>query len=771
MVVGLLIILLAPAATGNTTDMATDLLGNEGELATVGVKLKTLVQQYAKPESIESQRPFAGRMTDGELLFLLGDYARASLVLYDLVEQRTNQREDLYPRALYYLAESLFQMGHDLAARAYFDELARAARGTHLNDAVRRLIQIADRNHHWEGIDEAIAAVARGGTLPPEIAYIRGKSLLRQGRYGDVAAALAGVAVDHPLSPKSRYLVAVAQVQLGHADRAVELFAELTRIPDTTPDAREVRELAAMDRGRILLDLGRLAEAIDSYQDVERSSSRFEEALYEVTWTYVRAAAQAEQPERRDAEYRKALKALEILLLSERETPVLPEARLLLGNIHLRLGQFDKATEVFREVVDRYGPVWQELRGLAERPEEGERLVRATAGDAGAAKEQLPPVAVSWAQGNRSLGRAKVLAGEIDQGETWIRETLAVADKILTVLDSDERVSMFPALHDAQVRMLELDNDLVAANQRLLGIERKLLRDTLDAPLREQLNKVLEERQGLEAAYQKLPKKRREYEGRLETMRQRMLAAQQQAYRLRYEIDSMQAQLRALSLWLQGHRPDLGAGVEEQVRERMQQQESVVAELATMQQDVERSITRDRDLLSVTSQEDAQEDQVRARYQATLEREREILTAAAKRAPASAAQNLAEIDRQRDRMAGFHAELEDLRARLEAQVGKRADDLRAQVLREQGLVQHHATDFTDVGRDARALVDQIALASLGQVQQQFHNIVLRADVGVVDVAWALKEQETQRINRRVDEQQRELHILDSEFSEVLEEQP
>lgn len=747
------------------------LFTNAGEIAKVGVKLKTLVAQYEKPGTLAVQRTFAERMTDGELLFLLADYPRASLVLYDLVEQRANASEALYLRAEYYLAESLFQMGHDLAARAYFDELAHAGRGAHLTDSVRRLIQIADRNGHWEGIDAAIAAVAKGGPLPPEIAYIHGKSLLRQRRFADVSPAVGSVQIGHPLWPKAHYLLAVAELELGNADRAVELFAELVHIADTYPDAAELRELAAMNRGRILLEQGRLAESIDSYQDVERTSARFEEALYEVTWTYVRAAAQAEQPERRDAEYRKARKALEILLLSERETTVLPEARLLLGNIHLRLGEYAEASEVFREVVERYGPISQDLQLVATRPENAEKLLRAGVRASDGASEPLPPVAMTWMQGNRLLTRAQSLASEVEQGDIWIRETSGIADKILAVLDSDQRVSMFPALHDAQVRMLELASDLVTASGRVLEIERTLLGDTLDQAQREQLQSVLKERADIEPAFQKLPKKRREYEGRLETMRKRMLATEQQAYRLRYEIDSMQAQLRALSLWLQGNRTAVAPGVEREVRELIPQQEAVIAELAKEQQEIERGISRDRELLSVTSKEDAQEDEIRARYQATLDREREILAVAAKVAPATYTASLTEVERQRSLVAGYHAELEEFRARVELQVTKQAEDLRAQVLREQGLVQRYVADLGDIGREARTLVDEVALSSLGDVREKFHNIVLRADVGVVDVAWALKEKETQRINRRVDEQQREVRVLDEEFSEVLEERP
>ena len=45
--------------------------------------------------------------------------------------------------------------------------------------------------------------------------------------------------------------------------------------------------------------------------------------------------------------------------------------------------------------------------------------------------------------------------------------------------------------------------------------------------------------------------------------------------------------------------------------------------------------------------------------------------------------------------------------------------------------------------------------------------MVRADVGIIDVAWALKQQRTEAISRMVREQKRELKLLDDEFKEVL----
>ncbi|MBI3179593.1 MAG: tetratricopeptide repeat protein, partial [Deltaproteobacteria bacterium] len=320
------------------------------DITAVGIKLKHVIEDYQAKDPMGLRR-FSERLADGEILFLLGDYGRASLVLYDLVEDRRHSGEPSYARAIYYLAESLHQSGQDASARSYFEELVRRGDPEFLVQSVRRLIQIADRRQQWEGLQAQVEVLAKLGGLPSDIAYIHAKSLLRQGNYQAAIEAVHSLPPDDPLYAKARYVAAVARMQLGELEQAAQLFAEITHVADHAIEAADIREQAAMNQGRLLLEAGRYAESADAYQFVPRTSSHFEEALYEVTWNYVRAADTTEDGAERAREYTKARNALEIMLLAGTETPLAPEARLLLGNILMRLAEYDLATETFDGVV------------------------------------------------------------------------------------------------------------------------------------------------------------------------------------------------------------------------------------------------------------------------------------------------------------------------------------------------------------------------------------------------------------------------------------
>lgn len=755
-------------AAGSAQAQSRQLQAVSDEIASLGVRLQTLITDYDGKDVVERVGKFSERLTDAEILYLLGDYPRASILLFDLTRDVYGQ-EPLYNKALYYLGESQFQMGNDIAARDSFDKLVARRDREHLSDAIKRLIEIADRTRDWSGIDQKVALLHERGRLPPSIAYINGKSLLRQGKLGDVETVVRDVPRSHPVWPKSYYLLGVAELRLGQLDRALGIFEELSKVPNTYDDARLLRDLSKMNAARIRIEQGRLADAVDAYQDIPRSSPYFEESLYEITWTYVRAAHRATSKQEREKAYNEALKALEILLLSETGTTLAPEARILLGNILLRLRKYDEATEAFNEVVQRYEPVREELAKLAANVTDPAAYYEDIVERSRAGGGLLPPLAVKWAAEQRELKQALGVVKDIDQGETWIAESQAVIDKLLTILQSDQRASFFPALHDAHARLLEIDNNLVSMSHRLLELERGIVKGELDPARRAALEKVLEERARLEPAYRQLPKKREDYEGRLESMKGRMQDLQRSAFRLKWEVEEMRRSVVALDQWLADNAASLPKKDEEQIRSRVDQARREVAELETLQGVLEGEIAKEKSLLTLSTEEQAREEELRARYAATLEQEKNILDVGAAAVVGEERKLLEEIAQQREVLSRYHVDLEAFKGRLAKVVNEKSYDIKAKLLQEQASLEQHAQAIQSARADAKRVVGEIAIDSLRGVEEDFRNIVLRGDVGIIDVAWSLKEAKTHQISRRVNEQRRELAILDNEYQGIMEE--
>jgi hypothetical protein len=100
-------------------------------------------------------------------------------------------------------------------------------------------------------------------------------------------------------------------------------------------------------------------------------------------------------------------------------------------------------------------------------------------------------------------------------------------------------------------------------------------------------------------------------------------------------------------------------------------------------------------------------------------------------------------------------------------VAQKAQKLREQVLLEQHLIEGYRTETAAVTGETRNLVGRIAFDSFKRVRQSFYDLVLKADVGVVDVSFQRKQDKTSSIQKLAGQKDRELKQLDDEFKEVL----
>ena len=65
------------------------------------------------------------------------------------------------------------------------------------------------------------------------------------------------------------------------------------------------------------------------------------------------------------------------------------------------------------------------------------------------------------------------------------------------------------------------------------------------------------------------------------------------------------------------------------------------------------------------------------------------------------------------------------------------------------------------------MVGSLTYASFRDVAQKFYEIVVRSEVGIIDVAWALKDSKSKEVSSLVRQRKRDLKMLDDEFKEVL----
>jgi hypothetical protein len=66
-------------------------------------------------------------------------------------------------------------------------------------------------------------------------------------------------------------------------------------------------------------------------------------------------------------------------------------------------------------------------------------------------------------------------------------------------------------------------------------------------------------------------------------------------------------------------------------------------------------------------------------------------------------------------------------------------------------------------------VGGVTSANFAAVRNRFYDLVLRADVGNIDVSWADREEHRQRVELMTRQRATEIKALDDEFQEIMDE--
>jgi hypothetical protein len=101
-------------------------------------------------------------------------------------------------------------------------------------------------------------------------------------------------------------------------------------------------------------------------------------------------------------------------------------------------------------------------------------------------------------------------------------------------------------------------------------------------------------------------------------------------------------------------------------------------------------------------------------------------------------------------------------------VQKRTGEARATVTRETQAMVGYQIQLDKLDGEARLVVGEVAMRNFGLVRDRLRNIVLRADVGITEEAWEVREEQMTRVRNLQVERSREDRLLKEELNEVLD---
>lgn len=710
------------------------------------------------------------RTIDAEVNFGVGNYDDAAIVLYDVVEKYPNH--PVYDEALYYLAESLFMKGDYVASRNFFSKLVkeRGSRSKFYQQGLERLVELTLKLNDAENIDEwlalldAVPAAERRSSVP----YVRGKYLFYHEKIDEAIAQFQQVSKKSHYYFQARYFIGACYVAKKDLAKAVVEYQKLVREPTRTKDEKRIVELSNMALGRIHYERNQPSKAIDRYLEISRHSDLFPETMFEASWVYVK-----------NKEFDKALRALELLALSDPMSTRLPEVKILEGNLRIRKAQrlsennskqlsddeYAKAIVTFEKLRQIFAKPHSELvRVLDEKRPAIDYLAQVTGRHAETfdIKATLPEVAAAWLREEPEVKR--IVAVETDLGQ--IEGDIEIANKTIYRLEqalvTGSKTGIFPALWEKKIRATEIQDELL--------VMRADLADQLGAMLGGQAQGLASERKGIQSELNGLPDSKVSEGERITRARGRAVALDRSAAEAATVINNTEAQLVAMEKFLQDQgykevKPGDLAELKKEIQKNRAEVEAMKKELDGVKSDI--MLARDR---AGTGDETSMARQrLRGALRAALDAELSQLLTMSSRLNGDERNRANEIAALTRRADGIAVQLDRATAKIDQIVEEALVEVNSLLADEKAKLAAYTQEYNNYDGESHTLGGEVLGMAFGVVSKKLYEVLIRSDVGLVDVAWSVKESADGVLRRLTLDQARETRTLDSEFADVIQE--
>ncbi len=747
------------------------------------------IVQKARAPSTKSEAELAERLVEGQLKLTDEDPEGAAIVFLDLLENHPGT--PVAKQALVYLGEALVELGmHKWATEVFGRNLSDTdveAKRFHQRSLARLLVLAAPARKEGfarrpglsatpevrarlEAVGVSVEQGAPEGSLAdtdverlvawverlpldqrePQLSYAYGRWLFLRGLPERALAPLEVVApIDESLAEGGRarpyriraaYVAGAAALSTGDLEAAVARFDAITKIRTRDERDRAIIELSWMALGRIFHDEGDIDRSVDAYRKISRDSVYFPEAMYETAWTLLRAG-------RNEA----AITALDLLLVYDPESPIVPEIKQLRGKVRIQERDWPGAEREFLELRREFSDLGQRVgKNLQAQSGAGDWFASVVAEDMPhfAIDALMPVEAARLAEALPRAVQARDLAREVGILRQELDDVRTLLAKMEVAVDARERAQLFDdlaaymaGLDAAELELLEVQESIllrvrVAAKnsglERIDNRRRELRRVVDDYASGEKSQLVQGER------LQKLGEANHNYELAIAALKAQLVASERyyeqtrarqklddqgflaQAAQMRDEIALLEADARAQRDEIDELRTELRFDAPAKQRQR-----KVLAEYGAF---LERYWVEASKLNSDPKAREAWAELAKLRQQ--IQAARRVVDAAAL-----------------DRLQRAIVILQEERVNLDA----------------------YLVEMEAMQARTRGLVGEVMQATTHDVVAELQNLIVRSEVGLLDVAWAIQEVEAEEIRRLEMSRDRDLREVDALMQQAMEE--
>jgi tetratricopeptide (TPR) repeat protein len=728
--------------------------------------LRAVDETARRPDETQTDRA-QQKYQSGETQYLLGDWPHAATLMGEALDDATFRSGPQAATATFYLGDALRHGNSCGAARPYLDAYVAGGEPAHRGEALAAALDCALRAGQQERVDALLFEANKYymGQLPPELRYLAAKAVYGQKdlppdeRFQKADAAFA--AVPAPFGQQAAYFQAILRVERNDLAGAAERFTTCAALATGDARQREAQDLCVMGLGRVKAEMGDFEGAVAAYAQVPLDSPYFDESLYEV------ASAQGKA-----GQVEPALRSAETLVEVSPGSALASRSRLLQGQLLLAQGKYESASQLYGQVIEEYSRVRDELDAVLNLHQDPIRYFSDLLAQPGKPFEMstaMPPLALEAALARPELARAAALMQALEAEAHDVEESRAMSERVDAVLSRGDGVDAFPRLRQGYAGAQAVQNAAAMLRGQAATAALEAGAGALPPEAQSELSLVHADRVLLEAKLGALPRTPEAVQLRQARLRGRLDALDRQVFALGFQVEASRASIAGAEMWLDKHKEQTRSGQREGFLAELRKHREVVNGYEEQLRGLRHEVALARDAAGGVEAL-AEAVALRAEHQRLLGEERRFLEGAADRLSGGARDRLRHALEVADRLAAVGEQANALLGWISGEARRRGDGLRAQLAVEKAALQGQAAALEAVRSEARGAVGQVAFRSFGAVRQEFYGFVLKADVGLNDVAWVRKKDRVDRIQKLSVQQSDELKTLDDKFKPILKEE-
>ena len=669
------------------------------------------------------------RFENAVFAYLIGDYDSGAKEFFTLVEARAFVSGSVWQTdSEWYLSECLFELeNYILAEEAYQSIMDQGPGHPFFADAVRRQLELYGITGQGEKFYKVYETFIVSNRVPPTdlVKYTVAKSFYRQGELARAKSLLQDVPEGSMFFGRARYIMGVMLVVDGQLADAILEFEKVSTSSINTAEDREVVDLANLALGRLYYEQGDLSQSSSYYQKIGRTSPYFADALYEISWTFIK-----------DGDYPAALQSVEIFLLGFPDHRYSAELRLLQGHLNMKEAQYDSALQNYESIVDDYTPVEEALAAISRdeyKPTEWfNTLVELDSLDKYYGQE-IPEYALEMLAADPEVARAVSLSKELTRQQLEIEESEVLIAELNDAFAKGAR--SISSYNQGRLELQRLQGEVVMLKASLLEAEEAWLLDNLPDNLAVEVRALRAEREKLaqgEGAANTAKKKAETEATAIET---RMAAMEKDMSKISITIDELDTQITTIEARLAESTlpPEDRGEVERELNALNDDLKAGRAELNRLKADYSTLQTKASELWDAA--ESSGNAAISAGYD-SLHRQlvdyRRHVRSADKNAIAG------RMDSAWTRLQAIDNNAAQLKSELGGLEAKEFTRLKSTFDAEVGNVAVERNELDDAQDGMTDLASDITREGLERVRAEFAESVLEADKGVVDVYWVKK---------------------------------